>query len=462
MPTPANMIPPDIIFAQNQEMQFADVPVNMAVDSTMPIISQVSEINSAITAIEIMGYIWLAGFIALLAYAVIGYINLKRRICFATLVRDNIYETDRIKSPFVLGFIRPKIYFPTNIDPSRYDYILNHEQIHIKRRDYLIKPFAYIVFALHWFNPIMWIAYFLMSKDMEMSCDEAVLKKTDEDIRCDYSTSLLSLSTKRVSLLNLTAFSYGEGNVKERINNVLRFKKSQKWVTIASIILVSVFLVGFSLDRMLSDERGVVVGSHEEAHEVGMRILNEYFSVFSHDWERWEVDQFYLSTFYAEVDLNGDSIAPWLHGRVSENVEGGRFFTPPFMFFIDAETGWLESVNYFPPTTEYILTSLAPFEISIEEAYALYGDWWFWGEPLPIDLRSEYMDILIDFSLELLDESGFSPDAIISIDSIVGGNFANNFVNPNIHITFADGVYVNLSFWVFETHFSITGFGINF
>jgi len=252
MPAYSNAISQDIVNSRNPAVQtgvvFIDTPLNATIYSAFPLIE--NGMNPIHTIFEIAGYIWLVGFIVLLAYAVIGYMSLKRRVYYATLIRDNIFESDNIQTPFVLGFIRPKIYFPVSIDPSQHDYILKHEQTHIKRRDYLIKPFAYIVFALHWFNPLMWLSYILMSRDMEMSCDEAVLRKTNEDIRGEYSTSLLNFAVERVSLLNPTAFAFGESNVKERVVNVLSFKKHSRWVIAASFITVAVFLVGFTSNRV--------------------------------------------------------------------------------------------------------------------------------------------------------------------------------------------------------------------
>jgi len=155
MPTSTNIISQDVVLTQSPIIQAIDAPISATAYNPVPIIEQTGETNIIISAIEVFAYVWLIGFIALLAYAIMGYVSLKRRVGFATLVRDNIFETDRIRTPFVLGFICPKIYFPTMLNPLKYDYILKHEQIHIKRRDYLIKPFAYIVFALHWFNPLM-------------------------------------------------------------------------------------------------------------------------------------------------------------------------------------------------------------------------------------------------------------------------------------------------------------------
>jgi len=484
MPAPISIIPRDIV-STNTGVQFVDASLSVTADNTMPVIGHVSESNLIITAIEAAGYVWLFGFIILLAYAVTGYVSLMLRVRFATLIRDNIYETDRIKTPFVFGLIRPKIYFPTTIDPSRHDYILKHEQIHIKRRDYLIKPFAYIVFALHWFNPLMWIAYFLMSKDMEMSCDEAVLRKTNKDIRKDYSMSLLDLSMKRASLLSPIAFASGESSVKERIVNVLRFKRSANWVAVISVIIVGVFLVGFSSDRVLAidtpssvssdaftdatifnitnwhtDRRGTRVADSNEAQEIGMIILNKYFSVFRHDWGNWEGMPFSLTASPIGTSVNGDShIPPWF-GRVPESTGSGYFFTHPFIFYIDAEIGGLISASYFPPA-EYITTGTAPFTISFEEALDIYGDWW--AEPLPLDLDIEYEDILIEFSLALLNETGFSNNTAIFAGIVrTGGNFSNNFVNITVGVVFANGESAMLSFWVFEAQFTLLALELEF
>jgi len=204
-------------------------------------------------------YIWTFGITVLLLYAVITYVRLKRRVYYATLVRDNVYETDKINTPFVLGFIRPKIYMPLGIDPTQQEYIFCHEQTHIRRRDYLIKPFAFIILALHWFNPIIWVSYFLMSKDMEKSCDEAVLKKTDVDIRDIYSSSLLNLSIKKTSLLSPLAF--GESDVKSRVKNVLDFKKPSRVVIVAAIALVVVLSIGFALNPTMLNSGGGINGA---------------------------------------------------------------------------------------------------------------------------------------------------------------------------------------------------------
>ena len=241
--------------------------------------------------LEIAGFVWLTGCAVLLIYAVVGYLRLKKRVEFATLMTDNIFETDKIKTPFVLGFIRPKIYFPTNVAPSQYDYILKHEQTHIKRLDYLIKPLAYILLALHWFNPIIWLSYFLMANDMEMSCDETVLRKAHADVRKDYSYSLLHLATEKNSLLS--PISFGASNVKERVINVLNFKKTKMGLMAASVIIVAFVLVACSLNPVTDNDSTTPITRAEGP------IISERFEV--EDFTGIKIDGFYDVVFrYAD------------------------------------------------------------------------------------------------------------------------------------------------------------------
>jgi beta-lactamase regulating signal transducer with metallopeptidase domain len=277
--------------------QFADTTVYSGINNHLtPVVTEYSTIPIH-AVLEIAGYIWLAGFVLLLLYALASYVQLKRKVYFATLVRDNIFETGTIKSPFVLGFFRPKIFFPANIDPEQCDYILKHEQTHIKRRDHIIKPLAYIIFAMHWFNPLMWLSYVLMSKDMEMSCDEAVLRQTTDDIRCKYSSSLLSLSAERVNLLSPTAFAFGENNVKARVKNVLNFTKPEKWVATLCVIAVSVFIVACSTNSVvtigtddMSDRRAQAPadGPLNSSRFVPFSShLDEEWGEWPEEWEEW-------------------------------------------------------------------------------------------------------------------------------------------------------------------------------
>lgn len=168
--------------------------------------------------------LWIAGIILLSLHTIISYIKIRKKICTATLIKNNIYETDRIDSPFVFGIIKPKIYLPLGICEREQEYLIHHEEVHIKRFDYIVKQVYFLAVIIHWFNPIVWKAFELMTQDMEMSCDERVMKDFKIDIKVDYSNSLLEFAT--TSTLDLLCpLAFGENYAKKRIENILKYKK---------------------------------------------------------------------------------------------------------------------------------------------------------------------------------------------------------------------------------------------
>jgi beta-lactamase regulating signal transducer with metallopeptidase domain len=188
-------------------------------------------------------YLWIIGIAILLIYSFVSIILLKRWLSGAVLLQDNIYKAENLKTPFVLGFIHPKIYIPSNLSEEEKSYIILHEQAHIKRLDHIVKLIAFLILCVHWFNPLVWVAFILMSTDMEMSCDEKVLKAMNEDVKKPYANTLLSLAAER-HILNGSPLAFGEGNVKERIKNVLNYKKPRFWLVLIDIIVIIVISVG--------------------------------------------------------------------------------------------------------------------------------------------------------------------------------------------------------------------------
>ncbi|MDD2586126.1 MAG: M56 family metallopeptidase [Syntrophomonadaceae bacterium] len=259
LPVNTEAIPYDIIYSPNPAITtgvgIADNAMNQSIQSTLPAVNPAASVNPIGIAFEIGAIIWMLGIIVLLSYAVISYYRLKLRLSTATLVHDNIYATDRIKTPFVLGFIKPRIYIPTDLSGSELSYIIKHEETHIKHYDHIIKPAAFLALTIHWFNPLIWFSYFLMVKDMEMSCDESVMKQSNEDIRVNYSHSLLAFSAKQSGLLS--PLSFGESNVKSRIKNVLNYKRPAFWVIIVAVVLMIVVSVGFMTDPKEAEQSHV-------------------------------------------------------------------------------------------------------------------------------------------------------------------------------------------------------------
>ncbi len=239
-----NQIPRNITGLTNPNGFTSDMAgdaINQAIEPALTATNLASSANPMGVVVKIAAAVWLIGVAVISCYSVISYLKLKSRISTATFCKDNIFETDRIQTPFVLGVFQPRIFIPTGLGQKELDYILKHEQTHIRRKDHIIKPVAFFVTALHWFNPVVWICYFLMSKDMEMSCDEEVIRQSKEDIRETYARLLLSLSMKQSGILAPLAF--GESNVKGRIKNILNDKKPVFWVICSACILVGVISI---------------------------------------------------------------------------------------------------------------------------------------------------------------------------------------------------------------------------
>lgn len=192
---------------------------------------------------------WLVGIAGMILYSSISYMKIKKKIRIAVPLRDNIWIADDIKSPFVIGFIRPKIYLPNNLGEQEQEYIILHEQHHIRRLDHVIKTLAFLALTIHWFNPLVWIAFVLACKDMEMSCDEAVIRKLGENVRADYSASLLTLATGH-RIIAGTPLAFGEGDTKGRIRNLAKWKKPAIWVLVLTIIICLILGVCLLTDRV--------------------------------------------------------------------------------------------------------------------------------------------------------------------------------------------------------------------
>lgn len=204
-------------------------------------IAKITEVQQNITFTDILPYVWLAGVVIFALWGIVSYIKFNRIVSSSVKYIDNIYQSDRIETPLIFGIIKPKIYIPFEINNEYFSYVIAHERYHIKRCDYLVKLFAFFVLAVHWFNPLCYLAFYLMSKDMEMSCDEKVLGSS-ENVKKNYSYALLSFATNK-KFPSPTPVCFGEGAVKSRIKNVLKFKKPRLAVSIVAVLLCGFVLV---------------------------------------------------------------------------------------------------------------------------------------------------------------------------------------------------------------------------
>lgn len=193
------------------------------------------EIHRGVSPVFVLSCIWLAGVAAMLVYMLVSYIRVMRCVRGAKQFRGNIYTSESVSSPFVLGLIRPRIYLPENMDAVSMSYVIAHEEAHLRRFDHLWKPFGFLLLAVHWFNPLIWIGYILLCRDIEMACDERVVRGMNEEERADYSEALLECSVNR-KIISACPLAFGEIGAKARIKIVLNYKKPAFWIVVLAVI----------------------------------------------------------------------------------------------------------------------------------------------------------------------------------------------------------------------------------
>lgn len=218
-----------------------------------------SKISSAVKSnVSSLSVIWLVGMIILIMYSAVSYLYLKYKIRFATRSFDNVYECEQIPAPFILGIVNPLIYVPYQMKKKELHYILEHEEYHIKRKDYLIKLVAFLVLCVYWFHPLVWLSFYLMCRDMEMSCDERVLAKADEEHKKEYSRIMLEFAVNKRSMVTVP-IAFSESNTKKRIKRILNFKKPASWIGTIAIILLMLAIIVCLTDASDKKEATVIV-----------------------------------------------------------------------------------------------------------------------------------------------------------------------------------------------------------
>lgn len=222
--------------------------------------------GNGMTVMGVLSAIWLVGIAAMLIYTVISYLKIHRKVRETVPYNENIWACDRIAAPFILGVFRPKIYLPSAIDKQDAEYVIAHERAHLKRRDHLIKPLGFLLLTVYWFNPVIWIAYILLCRDIELACDEKVIKELGEQAKKPYSEALINCSLPRKTVA-ACPLAFGEVGVKSRIKSVLNYKKPAFWVVIVAIIASIAVAVGFLTNpkgQSLRNIEGLDLTSYQE------------------------------------------------------------------------------------------------------------------------------------------------------------------------------------------------------
>lgn len=200
----------------------------------------------------IASYVWAGGAAAMLIYAAVSFIVLRRRLATAVRLSGNVYESEAAKTPFLLGIFRPRIYLPFGLDEGQRALVLSHERAHIKNLDHIYKPIGFLLLAVHWFDPLAWAAYIMFSKDIELACDERVIRSLDEDERADYSQTLLDISRGQ-RMIAVCPLAFGGAGAKERVKSVFSYKKPAFWIIILAVLAIIVTAVCF-LTRPKTEE----------------------------------------------------------------------------------------------------------------------------------------------------------------------------------------------------------------
>ena len=255
----AETIPSEIVTETREPVLYEQATLDIVTNPTLPSAAEVPvgvSRQQAQVDFNIYSILWLAGMSALLVHALVSAGKLKRKLATAILLRDNIYESEFVDSPFVFGVVKPNIYLPMHMDEGTAAYVIAHEHAHLARRDHWWKVLGYLVLALHWFNPLVWVAYILFCRDIELACDEKVVKGLDGAARADYSQALLSCAAPKRAVA-ACPLAFGEGNIKTRVKSALHYKKPAFWVAAAAVLAVVIVAVCFLTNPR--SERGSLV-----------------------------------------------------------------------------------------------------------------------------------------------------------------------------------------------------------
>lgn len=259
--------------------------------------------------LTVLSIIWLAGIAAMLIYMMVSYLRIYLQVREATPIRGKVWECDQVHSPFILGLFRPRIYLPSDMSSADATYVIAHEQAHLRRLDHLWKPLGFLILTLHWFNPLMWVAYILLCRDIELACDERVIKQMGTEIKKDYSNALINCSLPR-KMITACPLAFGEVGVKQRIKSVLSYKKPAFWVIVVAIILLSATAVCFltnplaprDLDDYLSH---IIKFQHRTLDDGNYRQFEAHTILGTHT--RGDTIDVYAMVYYTEYKLDNNA-----------------------------------------------------------------------------------------------------------------------------------------------------------
>ena len=317
-------VPENIVHTEYPSVTLPVPGISEAINRTLPQGREQMVADPLEAPMSFTTYIWMIGVLVMVVYSVDSCIRLRGKLLTSVRLRDNIFLADDIDTPFVMGAFRPKIYLPSSLPEKERGYILLHEQHHIRRGDHILRLLAFAALCLHWFNPLVWAAFILSGKDMEMSCDEAVLRKLGEDIRADYTASLISLATGR-RIIAGTPLAFGEGDTMGRVKNIAMWKKPAVWVIAAAIAVCVVLAVCLITNPMNRDT--MLLGAEYRVEETLYCTSEEY------EYRGNDMIDFMISAEYGLYKQNNDGKLEYI-GKMEPytlNNEEFKNYTAPTM-----------------------------------------------------------------------------------------------------------------------------------
>ncbi len=363
------IVPPEMVYHNKPQIHTG---ITMVDNVMNPVFSESfapqagASVNPLQIVVGIASNLWILGMVLMCIYTIATYFVLRRRVFDATKLEDNIYQSEKVNSPFVLGIIRPRIYIPYNLSETELNCVIAHEKAHIKRGDHLIKPLAFLILTVYWFKPLLWIGYILLCKDIELACDEKVISKMDKNARREYSETLINLSIPHGMIL-ASPVAFGETNVKERIKNVMKYKNPTFWILLLSGLTVIIVAVCFLTNPKTeqenipdTDSNAVTLPLNEENETQSADIEIEEENILPETTGDALAEN--ITTAYA---ANIDAILANADGNAREGYVEAK------LTYVDnAEVNW----NYYsdnPWMTDEVRDQLA--QAALKELYTLTG-----------------------------------------------------------------------------------------
>ena len=422
----AETIPSEIVTETREPVLYEQATLDIVTNPTLPSAAEVPvgvSRQQAQVDFNIYSVLWLAGMAALLVHALVSAGKLKRKLATAILLRDNIYESEFVDSPFVFGVVKPNIYLPMHMDEGTAAYVIAHERAHLARRDHWWKVLGYLVLALHWFNPLVWVAYILFCRDIELACDEKVVRGLDGAARADYSQALLSCAAPKRAVA-ACPLAFGEGNIKTRVKSALHYKKPAFWVAAAAVLAVVIVAVCFLTNPR--SERGSLVWA-QKLNAADVASIELYVPA---EGEARQYKKLDTEEMAQAVELINSSRGTYI--EKPETVYAGL----PVWFLLTMDDGTVHAVGSV--VGHYLIIDGDTFDADVEnqaewENYVLKGD-----SASPIDMadRLSYALYGMTTGVYTLGEAVFEDSAL---ETSYEETFANTKSTPELWLSSALG-----------------------